>query len=76
MPPGLSAGGIGWALVDDMTRAEIRDEKIIDVRFYHTIKEVKNGEGPHPIRTPQGWLHMATACVPARRDSAMCFTCI
>ena len=43
----------------DMTRAEIRDEKIIDVRFYHTIKEGKNGEGPHPIRTPQGWLHMA-----------------
>lgn len=42
-----------------MTRAEIRDEKIIDVRFYHTIKEVKNGEGPHPIRTSQGWLHMA-----------------
>lgn len=29
------------------------------MRFYHTIKEVKNGEGPHPIRTPQGWLHMA-----------------
>lgn len=56
---GALGGGIGWALVDDMTRAEIRDEKIIDVRFYHTIKEVKNGEGPHPIRTPQGWLHMA-----------------
>ena len=45
---GALGGGIGWALVDDMTRAEIRDEKIIDVRFYHTIKEVKNGEGPHP----------------------------
>ncbi|MDE6161004.1 MAG: glycosidase, partial [Muribaculaceae bacterium] len=23
------------------------------------IKEVKNGEGPHPIKTPQGWLHLA-----------------
>ena len=56
---GARGSGIGWALVDDMTRAEIRDEKIIDVRFYHTIKEVKNGEGPHPIRTPRGWLHMA-----------------
>ena len=44
---GALGGGIGWALVDDMTRAEIRDEKIIDVRFYHTIKEVKNGEDPH-----------------------------
>ena len=54
-----SGGGIGWALVDDMTRAEIRDEKIINLRHYHTIKEVKNGEGPHPIRTPKGWLHLA-----------------
>ena len=25
----------------------------------YTIKEVKNGEGPHPIKTPQGWLHLA-----------------
>lgn len=54
-----SGGGIGWALVDDMTHAEIRDEKIINLRHYHTIKEVKNGEGPHPIRTPKGWLHLA-----------------
>lgn len=54
-----SGGGIGWALVDDMTCAEIRDEKIIDARYYHTIKEVKNGEGPHPIRTDRGWLHLA-----------------
>lgn len=54
-----SGGGIGWALVDDMSCAEIRDEKIIDARAYHTIKEVKNGEGPHPIRTEHGWLHLA-----------------
>lgn len=54
-----SGGGIGWALVDDMTRAEITSERIIDSRAYHTIKEVKNGEGPHPIRTPRGWLHLA-----------------
>lgn len=54
-----SGGGIGWALVDDMTRAEVREEKIINLRHYHTIKEVKNGEGPHPIRTPKGWLHLA-----------------
>ena len=53
-------GGIGWTLVDDITKAEItRDETIIDERIYHTIKEVKNGEGPHPIKTPQGWLHLA-----------------
>ena len=51
--------GIGWALIDDICHAEIKEEKIINKRFYHTIKEVKNGEGPHPIKTPQGWLHLA-----------------
>ncbi|MDR1683175.1 MAG: glycosidase [Candidatus Symbiothrix sp.] len=54
-----SGGGIGWALIDDITHAEVKDEKIINFRQYHTIKEVKNGEGPHPIQTPQGWLHLA-----------------
>lgn len=54
-----SGGGIGWALVDDMTRAEIKEEKIINARRYHTIMEVKNGEGPHPIKTAKGWLHLA-----------------
>jgi 4-O-beta-D-mannosyl-D-glucose phosphorylase len=54
-----SGGGIGWALVDDMTNAEVKDEKIINFRYYHTIKEVKNGEGPHPIKTDKGWLHLA-----------------
>ena len=52
-------GGIGWALIDDITRAEVKEEKIINFRYYHTIKEQKNGEGPHPIRTPKGWLHLA-----------------
>ena len=54
-----SGGGIGWALVDDITHAEVKEEKIIDQRYYHTIKEVKNGEGPHPIKTSKGWLHLA-----------------
>lgn len=54
-----SGGGIGWTLVDDITNAEARNEVIIDHRYYHTIKELKNGEGPHPIRTPKGWLHLA-----------------
>lgn len=54
-----SGGGIGWALIDDMAQAEVKEETIIDSRFYHTIKEVKNGEGPHPIKTSQGWLHLA-----------------
>ena len=56
-----SGGGIGWALTDDMTRAEVKaeKEKIINFRHYHTIKEVKNGEGPHPVKTSKGWLHLA-----------------
>src|SRR5574344_1402840 len=54
-----NGGGIGWALIDDITHAEVKEEKIIDQRYYHTIKEVKNGEGPHPIKTPKGWLHLA-----------------
>ncbi len=52
-------GGIGWALIDDITNAEVQDEKIINNRNYHTIKEQKNGEGPHPIKTNKGWLHLA-----------------
>jgi 4-O-beta-D-mannosyl-D-glucose phosphorylase len=54
-----SGGGIGWALVDDMTHAEVKEEKIIYERKYHTITEVKNGEGPHPLKTEKGWLHLA-----------------
>ncbi len=54
-----SGGGIGWALVDDITHAVVTEETIIDPRYYHTIKEVKNGEGPHPIKTSRGWLHLA-----------------
>ncbi|MCF0208124.1 MAG: glycoside hydrolase family 130 protein [Bacteroidaceae bacterium] len=54
-----SGGGIGWALVDNITNAIIKEETIINARHYHTIQEVKNGEGPHPIKTPQGWLHLA-----------------
>ncbi|MBP3203111.1 MAG: glycosidase [Bacteroidales bacterium] len=54
-----SGGGIGWALVDSMEHAVIGEEKIINARHYHTIMEVKNGEGPHPIKTPRGWLHLA-----------------
>ena len=52
-------GGIGWALVDSMEHAVVTEEKIINRRHYHTVKEVKNGEGPHPIKTPEGWLHLA-----------------
>lgn len=54
-----NGGFIGWALIDDITCASVEEEKIINSRFYHTIKEAKNGEGPHPIKTSKGWLHLA-----------------
>jgi 4-O-beta-D-mannosyl-D-glucose phosphorylase len=51
--------GIGWGLCDDIRRAEIGEETILDPRFYHTIKEGKNGLGPAPLKTSGGWLHLA-----------------
>ena len=54
-----SGGGIGWALCDDITNPVTGPEKIFESRAYHTIKEVKNGQGPAPLKTPQGWLHLA-----------------
>jgi len=56
---GCSAG-IGWAVCDDITHAEIKDESMIfDPCRYHTIVEGKNGQGPPPIKTDKGWLHLA-----------------
>jgi 4-O-beta-D-mannosyl-D-glucose phosphorylase len=52
-------GGIGWGLADSIEHAVIDEEIIIDNREYHTIKEVKNGLGPAPIKTRKGWLHLA-----------------
>ena len=54
-----SGDGIGWGLCDNITKAVITKENTIDPRFYHTIKEGKNGLGPAPIKTRQGWLHLA-----------------
>ncbi|HOY12004.1 MAG TPA: glycosidase [Saprospiraceae bacterium] len=52
-------GGIGWGYCDSMEYPEVKEEIIIDQKVYHTIKEVKNGQGPAPIKTPHGWLHLA-----------------
>lgn len=51
--------GIAYALVDSMERAVIGHETVFEERIYHTIKEVKNGQGAPPIRTKHGWLHVA-----------------
>ena len=52
-------GGIGFALCETMEAAEIGDEAIVDPKVYHTVKEVKNGAGAPPLKTPKGWLHVA-----------------
>ena len=54
-----SGGGIGCAFVDDMANAVIGEDAIIEERKYHTIKETKNGGGAVPIKTADGWLHIA-----------------
>jgi 4-O-beta-D-mannosyl-D-glucose phosphorylase len=52
-------GGIGWGLCESMEKAVVPQEKIIEPKMYHTIKEVKNGQGPAPIKTQRGWIHLA-----------------
>ena len=37
----------------------MRSEIIVHDRVYHTIKEVKNGLGPAPLKTDKGWLQLA-----------------
>ena len=54
-----SGGGIAWGLTETMEVARIAKETIVDEKIYHTIKEVKNGQGPAPIKTARGWLHLA-----------------
>lgn len=53
-----SGGGIGIGFVEDMTNPVVKDEVIIDRRTYHTVNELKNGQGPAPIKTSKGWLHL------------------
>lgn len=52
-------GGIGFGLSDTIGNAVIEEEKIIDPKIYHTVYEAKNGQGPAPIKTEKGWLHLA-----------------
>lgn len=52
-------GGIGFGLTSDILNAEINEEEIVDSKVYHTVYELKNGQGPAPIKTNKGWLHLA-----------------
>ncbi|MBN1648375.1 MAG: glycosidase [Spirochaetales bacterium] len=61
-----SGGGICYGSCDDMARAEIKKEQLLDPKVYHTIKEVKNGGGAVPMKTDRGWLNI----VHGVRDTA------
>ncbi|MDB1125330.1 glycoside hydrolase family 130 protein [Vibrio algarum] len=54
-----TGGGIGMGFTDSMVDAVVDMEHVIDPKTYHTIKESKNGQGPAPIKTAKGWLHIA-----------------
>lgn len=54
-----AGGGIGLGYVSDMRNPVISEEVIINPKLYHTVYESKNGQGPAPIKTAHGWLHLA-----------------
>ena len=54
-----SGGGIAFGLCEDILYPIIEQEVILDKRRYHTVYEVKNGQGPAPIKTERGWIHIA-----------------
>jgi 4-O-beta-D-mannosyl-D-glucose phosphorylase len=54
-----TGGGIGFGLSKSIENAVISTERIVDNKQYHTVYEAKNGLGPEPIKTEQGWLHLA-----------------
>ena len=54
-----SGGGIAFALCDDILNPIIQKEYVMHEKKYHTIYEVKNGQGPAPIKTEKGWIHIA-----------------
>ncbi len=54
-----AGGGIGFGLCDNIEEAVIEKEVIIHAKKYHTVYELKNGQGPAPIKTSIGWLHLA-----------------
>jgi 4-O-beta-D-mannosyl-D-glucose phosphorylase len=52
-------GGIGFGLSNTIENAIVEKEQIVYSKSYHTIYELKNGLGPAPIKTKDGWLQLA-----------------
>lgn len=54
-----AGGGIGLGFLEKMEHPQVMDEVIINPKKYHTVYELKNGQGPSPLKTKDGWLHLA-----------------
>lgn len=73
-----SGGGIGFGLSASIENPVLERETIIDHRAYHTIKELKNGMGAPPLKTREGWLHIAhgvRGCAAGLRYVLYAFLC-
>lgn len=51
--------GISAGFCDSMEHAVLGEEVLVDARQYHTVREVKNGQGPAPLKCAHGWIHLA-----------------
>lgn len=56
---GTGGAGLGWGTSNRIENAAIDAERTVDERVFHTVKELKNGQGPAPIKSECGWLHLA-----------------
>lgn len=54
-----SGGGICLGLCKDINHPVVAEEVLLSPRRFHTIYEAKNGQGPAPIKTDWGWIHIA-----------------
>lgn len=54
-----TGGGIAFGYCNSMENPVVESETLMDEKKYHTIYEVKNGQGPAPIKTDKGWIHIA-----------------
>jgi len=54
-----SKGGIYLGESKTIVDAKVDKELLIHEKTYHTVYELKNGQGPAPIKTDKGWIHLA-----------------
>lgn len=65
--------GISVGFADTMNPAIIKEEAIMDPRVYHTVKEVKNGQRPPPLKTELGVASFGTRGKKDCSRTAVCF---